>query len=334
MRTLLTPLDWGLGHATRSLALAEQLRRAGDELVWASAGPALDLLRRELPPGEPVHELPAYDVRYATSNMVWNVATQAFKWARTLGAEGRATAELVRRYRPDRIVSDSRFGCYHPEVESIFLTHQLHPLTGFAPANAVYRWHLNRHFNRFWVPDFPGEERLSGQLSDARGYGKVDYIGQLSRLRAGVDSTLPPVKPLAERPAHLLLLLSGPEPARTRLEDRLLRSLPEDVVRMTLIRGLPVGAKPLRVDSLSPNFSYLDYADRVTLTDLLQSVDLVLCRSGYSTLMDLRALGKPALLIPTPGQTEQIYLARRAAARGWARNFVDDRSDNLLDWFA
>ena len=333
MRTLLTPLDWGLGHATRSLALAERLRRQGDELIWASAGPALELLCRELPAEEPVHELPAYDVRYATGNMVWNVATQSLKWARTLGAERQVTAQLVRRYRPDRIVSDSRFGCYHPRVVSIFLTHQLHPLTGFGPANAVYRWHLNRHFDRFWVPDEEGEDRLSGQLSAAAGYEGVEYIGQLSRLRS-LES---PERSAVEVPAvpnHLLLLLSGPEPARTRLETRLLSALPLTTGRVTLVRGLPAGAKPLDNRPRHPGFTHYDFADRTTLIQLLESADLVLCRSGYSTLMDLRALAKPALLLPTPGQTEQIYLAQRAAVQGWARVFRADDSDSLLDWFA
>ena len=46
------------------------------------------------------------------------------------------------------------------------------------------------------------------------------------------------------------------------------------------------------------------------LNDLIKRSKVVIARSGYSTIMDLYALEKPAILIPTPGQSEQLYLSK------------------------
>ena len=249
MHTLLTPLDWGLGHASRSLALARRLEAEGHRVSWASSGPAAEMLRRELP-GTEVHELPAYRVTYRSKHMTWNVARQSLHWLRTIRAEHRVVAELVGRLGIERIVSDSRFGCYHRAVESVFVTHQLHPITHFAPASSAYAWQL-RHFDRFWVPDHAGHDRLSGKLSDPAGYKKVEFIGPLSRLR--------PV-PNAET-FDLLVLLSGPEPARTQLEDLLLPQLAALDLNYRLVRGLPNEQRVPR--------NSLNYADTPTLSRLL-----------------------------------------------------------------
>ncbi len=312
MHTLLTPLDWGLGHASRSLALARRLEAGGDRVSWASSGPAAEMLRWELP-GVAVHDLPPYQVTYRSKRMKWNVARQLLHWTWTIRAERRVTATLVRELGVDRIVSDSRFGCYHPDLPSIFLTHQLHPITHFAPASAAYSWQL-RHFDEFWVPDDAGHDRLSGKLSAATGYEKVTYIGPLSRL-----APAPGVEPY-----DLLALLSGPEPMRTRLEELILRQLSDLPYSHRLVQGLPSGRPSVPAGS-----ALLPYADTPTLNGLLTAARCVIARPGYSTLMDLRALGKRAILVPTPGQTEQLYLAQRAQLQGWAVAVMDQEKLDL-----
>ncbi|MGB3798733.1 MAG: glycosyltransferase [Lewinella sp.] len=304
--TLICCLDWGLGHAARSLALARQLRMEGVRISWASSGPAAEMLRRELPDTE-IHELPPYRVRYPTKSMVWNVARQSYYWRKNIKAERHATARLVTELGVDRIVSDSRFGCYHPDVHSVFLTHQLHPITHFAPATAVYRWQLAK-FDEFWIPDHPGHDRLSGKLSDPAGYENVLFIGPLPHIM--------PKDGVAEY--DLLALLSGPEPMRTRLEDILLPQLEKLPNSSRIVRGLPTTAKALDTSIKSINFT-----NTATLSPLLTAARYVIARPGYSTLMDLRALNKKAILIPTPGQTEQMYLAQRAQLQGWAVAVMD-----------
>ena len=314
MHTLLAPLDWGLGHAARSLALARRLEAEGDRVSWACSGPAAEMLRCELPAGIPVHPLPAYQVHYKGKSMVWNVARQLWHWRGTIRAERRATAELVTQLGVDRIVSDSRFGCYDSRVESVFLSHQLHPITHFAPATAAYHWQL-RHFDTYWVPDDPGHDRLSGKLSAAGRFKNVEYIGPLPHIRAAAG----------EAPYDLLALLSGPEPMRTRLEDILLPQLDASQLDVRLVRGLPDPGIPV----LKSSTQTLPYADTPTLSRLLTAARFVVARPGYSTLMDLRALGKPAILVPTPGQTEQAYLAQRAQLQGWAVAVMDQEKLDL-----
>jgi UDP-N-acetylglucosamine transferase subunit ALG13 len=295
------------------LALAGRLRAEGDRISWASSGPAAAMLRRELP-GEAIHELPPYRVTYPSKRMGWNVARQAWHWRRTIRGERRRCRELVEELGVDRIVSDSRFGCYVRGVPGIFLTHQLHPITHFAPASALYNWHLRR-FDEFWVPDHASPDRLSGKLSSRQGYDRVSYIGPLSRLRP---------RPGIVEPYEMLVLLSGPEPMRTRLEQLIIAQLPAETKGVKIVRGLPKSAPPLRW----ADGEVLAYADTPTLAALITSARYVVARSGYSTLMDLRALHKPAILIPTPGQTEQQYLAQRAKLQGWAVAVPDQE---LLD---
>ncbi|NJB85983.1 putative glycosyltransferase [Lewinella marina] len=314
MHTLLTPLDWGLGHASRSLALARRLEAEGQRVSWASSGPAAEMLRRELP-GQTVHELPAYRVSYPSKNMYWNVARQAWRWRATIRAEQRATAELVERLDVDRIISDSRFGCHHREVPSVFLTHQLQPITHFAPATAVYRWQLG-HFDEYWVPDDPEPGRLSGKLSDPAGYENVHFIGPLPHLSPSPGTP----------PFDVLVVLSGPEPMRSRLEAILLPQLAALPVSVRVVRGLPAATATLAGDY---PFEIENFADTARLSSLLTAARYVVARSGYSTLMDLRGLDKKAILIPTPGQTEQLYLAQRAQLQGWAVAVMDQERLDL-----
>jgi hypothetical protein len=365
-RTLICILDWGLGHASRSLALADRLEERGEETFFASCGRAKKFIETERP-GVVVHELPAYAVTYPSRSMPLNVALQIPRWLRTIWRERRCCARLVEALGIDRIVSDNRFGCYLPGTPSIFLTHQLHPITHNAPVSWMYRKYLQR-FDGFWVPDHPDpEDRISGKLSLADGYDGVRYIGLLSRLTAlrggpaghdlrgvaadRVDQGLrggggdpadrklgrrwgdpadrklrgvngdpadqpPPLARLGDPPGLVVLaLLSGPEPMRTQLENIVVKQLRELPGQHVLVRGLPGSAAPLA--SQPANLSVHNFADATLLSRLLPAAQHIVCRSGYSTLMDVYAVteGRKLILVPTPGQTEQIYLAEREASR-------------------
>lgn len=317
-RNLICVLDWGLGHASRSLALAQRLEEAGEVVLWASAGAALDFLRRERPEAT-IFALPTYAVRYPSTSMIGNVLWQAPRWLRVALRERSIVKELVLRHRIDRIISDNRFGCYDPGIPNVWLSHQLHPIVPLGWVGWAYRRFLRRHYQVFWVPDDGGEDRLSGKLSAPEGYGEVVYVGQLSRLgRATLPypKLLHPGRSPQKKRLKLLLLLSGPEPMRNRLEEALVAALHGTDHAVTLVRGLPAVQGPAK--AFPTNWIIHQFADAESLRSLLVAADLVVCRSGYSTMMDLMAAGKPMILIPTPGQTEQEYLARRAQEKGWA----------------
>ncbi|MFT4752120.1 MAG: UDP:flavonoid glycosyltransferase YjiC (YdhE family) [Neolewinella sp.] len=338
-RTLICILDWGLGHASRSLALAQVLEEAGEKTFFASCGRAKKFIEQERP-GTVVYELPAYDVTYPTRSMPLNVALQLPRWLQTIWRERRCSAKLVEELGIDRIVSDNRFGCYVPGTPSIFLTHQLHPITHSRPVSWLYRKYLQR-FDGFWVPDYARvEERVSGKLSLADGYFGVEYIGPLSRLRRcgnnpselqapGVaadqrkrgipadPSNLPPPLATLSAPPGLcvMALLSGPEPMRSQLENIVVAQLKTILGNHVLIRGLPGSFSTL--PDLPNNIVVHNFADAALLTNLLPAAQHIVCRSGYSTLMDVYAVteGNKLILVPTPGQTEQIYLAERETQR-------------------
>ena len=340
-RTLICILDWGLGHASRSLALADRLEERGEQTFFASCGRAKKFIETERP-GVVVHELPAYAVTYPTRSMPLNVALQLPRWLRTIWRERRCCARLVEELGIDRIVSDNRFGCYLPGTPSIFLTHQLHPITHNAPVSWMYRKYLQR-FDGFWVPDHPApEDRISGDLSLADGYHDVRYIGLLSRLTAlregPADHDLrgvaadpsdqpPPLATLDDPPGlRVVALLSGPEPMRTQLENIVVEQLRHLPGRHVLVRGLPGNASPMT--GTPPNLTVYNFADANLLSRLLPAAEHIVCRSGYSTLMDVYAVtdGDKLILVPTPGQTEQIYLAEREGARIGCR-FVPEQND-------
>lgn len=312
---ILAVLDWGLGHATRSLVLAATLRRLGARVVWASAGPAALFLQQAAPHDEHF-PLPAYAIRYAGRNMYLNLATQLPRLTRTVYEEGRVLIELASRVGAAAIISDSRFGARVAGLPSVMVTHQLepilHPLIGRSGVSAAYR-KLLRSFDQIWVPDRAGPDRLSGRLSKAGRYpaGQVKFIGPLSRF-AGLE---PPVG--ARPPYTVVALLSGPEPQRSYLEQELTTGLRRLPGRHLLIRGRPDGATDKR--RREDNLEIVDVITGDELGHVLATAGRVICRSGYSSLLDLAAIGGAAVLVPTPGQTEQLYLAARADEYSWAQ---------------
>jgi hypothetical protein len=223
------------------------------------------------------------------------------------------------RHRWDLVISDNRYGFTHPGVPSAILTHQLGVISGLGKeADGLLRRFLYGYIDRFsqcWVPDLPGESNLAGVLSHPGRLPKAPtrYLGLLSRFDPHPD----PI------PTDLLILLSGPEPQRSLLEAMIIAQLGEGSGKVTLVRGLPSGGAGL---ALPRNVEMHHHLPAFELARRIAGARKIICRPGYSTLMDLLRLGKSAVLVPTPGQTEQEYLAYSLAPKGWfAQMLQDDR---------
>jgi len=306
-RVLVNVMNWGLGHAARCIPLIRELQRQGAEPILASDGRAYRLLGREFPECR-LLAMPSYGIRYASRHLPVHLLLQAPRFLRALAAEHRFTAQCVERYQPAAIISDNRFGCFHRRVPSVFVTHQLHlrgkpaPLRHFA--NRVNRSFIRR-FQQCWIPDYAGAPGLAGALSHPPLSLPTTYLGPLSRLSPVVS----------RRKAYdLLVLLSGPEPQRSLLERIVLQQLSALPVRALLVQGKTEEQSRQWVGEGVEVVSHLTSRE---LPEVFAKSRLVLCRSGYSTLMDLAATGQRAVLVPTPGQPEQEYLGALAAARGW-----------------
>ena len=209
----------------------------------------------------------------------------------------------------DLIISDNRYGLYTTRTSTVFITHQLGIISGFGRMGdgllrtLLYRW-INR-FNSCWIPDAAGDINIAGELSHPLSMpNHYAFIGPLSRLNKA--------KPLAGE--HLLVLLSGPEPQRTILENKLIDQLSNIDEAVVFVRGLPSGAPLLKNRG---KIQFENHLDATALSEMLSTAKAVICRSGYSSVMDLLKLKKRALLIPTPGQTEQVYLAKHLGALHW-----------------
>jgi UDP-N-acetylglucosamine:LPS N-acetylglucosamine transferase len=300
-KILVAPLDWGLGHATRCIPIIRELIRQGSTPLIASSGRALELLRAEFPK-TPCLKFPAYSVQYPTNNMVFNMAVRLPAIGRVIWREYRQVRRLIRDHQIRGIISDQRYGCFSRKVPAVFLTHQLHlkiPVPFLSGITNSIHQRLIRQFDACWVPDEERPPGLAGALSHPPLQMPTRYVGILSRLSTPVSV---PSK------YDLLFLLSGPEPQRSRLEQRLLAQVRRLKKRILLVQGKTEKREAWKNEDGVQVVSFLTSGQ---LNRAIAESHLIVCRPGYSSLMDLARLGKPAVLIPTPGQTEQEYLAEQ-----------------------
>jgi uncharacterized protein (TIGR00661 family) len=300
---LIAPLDWGLGHATRCIPLIRQLIQKNCKVLIASEGRIKCLLEKEFPQ---LSFLPLKGYRIHYSKNHWtlplHIGIQIPKILSTIQYENERVREIVEEHNIHGIISDNRYGFYHKTIPSIFITHQLRIKTPFGKIADNFLQKLNyRYINRFtqcWVPDHESPVNFAGELSHPQKKPSLplSYVGPLSRLHK-----------LEEKENYLLILLSGPEPQRTIFESILMEELKDFTGPVVLVRGLPGEAKQLKLPS---NISVHNHLPSEELNQKLNEASLVISRCGYSTVMDLAVLKKKSILIPTPGQTEQEYLAR------------------------
>jgi glycosyl transferase family 28 len=306
-RILVAPLDWGLGHTTRCIPLIKELFAQNFEVLAAGDHRQELLLRAEFP-GLSFLPLQGYGIRYSKNNISLKLISQVPKMMFRIREEHRWLQQAVPAHQIDAVISDNRFGLYHQNVPTVFITHQLQIKTNLGGSSERILRNWNYHFiNRFtecWVPDIDGPDNLAGHLSHPAVLPKipVTYIGLLSRFQVG--ESLPEFR--KPQNGHLLFILSGPEPQRTLLEDKIIDGASHYPGTATIVRGLPSSLSAIPSSRMIRVFNHLPASE---LRQEIESAEVVIGRCGYSTIMDLVSLRKKAILIPTPGQTEQEYLA-------------------------
>jgi len=306
-RILITPLDWGLGHSTRCIPIIQRLLELDARpVIGADKGP-LALLRDAFP-DLPHVRVPGVEVRYAKgASQTWAMAAQFPSMLRSVREEHHLFLNLRRQLQLDAVISDQRFGIRAEGLPSVIITHQLFPFTPFAQG-VLRRINLRSvaRFDRCWIPDRAEEPGLAGELS----HGDVlvnnaRYIGPVSRMDPA-GSIAPTV------PYRIVCVISGPEPQRTLLEDVLMKQLRRIDGQHLLVRGKPEPA----LDETIGHVRRVSHLGGDPLTGALLQAELIVSRTGYTTLMDLERIGKSALVVPTPGQAEQEYLGELHAKTG------------------
>lgn len=296
---LVAPLNWGLGHATRCIPIIKALQENNFIPIIASDGIALALLRKEFPYVQTL-ELPSYHIEYAKNgkNFKWKLIKNLPKMITAIRDEKKMIKSWVKKHGIDGIISDNRLGVFSKKIPSVFITHQLNVMTGNTTwFTSKCHQHVIKKYNECWVPDTNEEVNLTGEL----GHLKTDelnikYIGPLSRMR----------KKETPKVYELMIILSGPEPQRTFLEEKLLKEIVNYEGKVVFVKGV-VEKDQTKLES--GNVTHYNFMNSKQLEQTFNESDLVLCRSGYTTVMDLAKLGKKAFFIPTPGQYEQEYLA-------------------------
>jgi len=302
-KLLVAPLDWGLGHATRCVPVIRDLLNNNCEVWLAGEGAQEKLLREEFP-SLAFLPLKGYRIKYAKKALTGKILLQIPSILRSVKEENKWLKEQVSKFGFEAVISDNRFGLHHEKIFSVFITHQLYIKSslGKRSEKIIQQWNykfINR-FHECWVPDEKGKNNLSGELShpDKMPLIPTKYIGPLSRF-VRKDS-------FGEIKNHLLIILSGPEPQRTILENKVVDQIVNYPATATIVRGLP-GEK-----NIIPSTNTIHFYNHLSSEELnneAMKAEFIISRSGYSTVMDIAALRKKSILIPTPGQTEQEYLA-------------------------
>lgn len=309
---LITPLDWGFGHATRCIPIIREFLKRGCTVAIAGSGASLDLLKLEFPSLQ-FYELEPYAPEYPDkrTGMVRKMVSQLPKFYTTIRREHEQLQKLVNEHNIELVISDNRYGCWSKDVPSIFITHQSNILMPkrfgwLAPVVRVLHNRLIRNFDSCWVPDFPGGINLTGDLNRFTATEKnfFRFIGPLSRFKASRKKRDPLYA--------VAIILSGPEPQRSIFEKIIKLQLSASDIKYCLVRG--VMNPPTR--SIAPNI--FDNLTSTRLQEVIESSKIIVARSGYSTVMDMAALHKKVIFVPTPGQTEQEYLAKRLHQSGIA----------------
>jgi len=298
-------LDWGLGHTTRTIPIIKHLMTLNYNILVACNSNQKAILEKELSDIS-YKMLDGYNLSYASS--AWQtmlyIIFQIPKILIQINQEKRWLRGLLLENKVDLIVSDNRFGFFSASIPSIFITHQLNIRSGLGEmADQLLRFFNYRFINRFsfcWVPDYAEADNLAGTLSHPQRLPKVPvkWLGALSRLQACADKVSSDV--------DILIILSGPEPQRTLLEKKLLADAALIDRRFVVVRGLP---KETDLPEQPRHIRMFNHLPAAELNRFLCAASFVISRSGYTSIMDYMKLGVKAVLIPTPGQAEQIYLA-------------------------
>ena len=313
---LICPLEWGLGHAARMIPMAVKLRELDFNVIIGTGKEHQALYRTEIP-GIDCIDFPGFKPGYSKYLPQYFSLFLKIPWLiyHIVSEHGRLKS-IIRENDIDVVISDNRFGLWNRNIKTIYITHQLR--IPFPKAFRLFEFigitlhrAVIRKYSFCFIPDLPGDMNLTGRLSHGiKLPGNAMYIGILSRFE-GIIST-PGDSPVSGE--HNTVILSGPEPQRTLLKQKLTGMLKNRHPKSVLLGGRP------DIDSTgteSENIMYYNHLPAAVMRQIIAESKVIITRSGYTAIMELISLNRTALLIPTPGQTEQEYLAGYLREKGW-----------------
>ena len=330
MRTgnvLICPLEWGLGHTARMIPIAASLRERGFTVIAAGGEAARNLFSAELKDTGFI-DFPGFQPRYSKILPAWlamlcRIPSFIYHSCR----EHRQLKKIIRDNDINIVISDNRFGLWNRDVTSLYVTHQLRipfprPFRFAEGAGILLHRLIIRRYDFCFIPDLPGDMNLSGRLSHGIKLPRnTIYSGILSRfsLVSSEKMNLPE--------GRCTVVLSGPEPQRGILKEKIISHFSGSETPVIILGGRPGSGEG---ESRAGNITIYDHLAGPFMKAALEGSSSVISRSGYTSIMELVSLGCTALLIPTPGQTEQEYLAEYLSSKGWFRTISQGEIDSIV----
>ncbi len=325
-RVLVCPLGWGLGHASRDIPIIEFFLNKGCEVIVAGDNQQMILLTQHFSGIKAIH-FPSFKVKFSKGkSQLWPLIRIAFLLPYFIIKEHFLLKKLIKEHQIDIVVSDNRYGLWNKHVKSIFITHQLkvlfpQPFRFLEPIGERFIHYFIKKFDKCWIPDFSGKDNLAGELShSSKIEGKVQYIGLLSRFsNLRINTT--------NETYDLVVVASGPSPQREIFIDKVAKLARIHSLKTLIIKGEPEAGTAIYEDD---RIEFVGHLDDLLFASIVKSSKRVICRAGYSTIMDMVALGVSPIVVPTPGQTEQEYLAKSLGEKGIFR-FVEQHKIDSFD---
>ncbi|MFT4155681.1 glycosyltransferase family protein [Parafilimonas sp.] len=317
-KILIAPLDWGLGHATRCIVLIQNLQKLKCDITVAASGKTRKLLENEFA-GITFLNLPGYEISYSGNKrfLPCKILLQVPKILKIIRYENKWLCEMQNKYAFDAVISDNRYGLYSRTITSVFITHQLSIQTNITWLDRMlqhYNYSFINCFNECWIPDLNGKLNIAGALSHPPKMPAIPskYIGPLSRLKKINAVTIN---------YKWMVIISGPEPQRSIFEGKILELAAKINDKFMIVRGLPGDDSQKPASSNCMLFNHLGTEEMQTA---MQQSEFIISRCGYTTVMEVLSLQKKSVFIPTPGQTEQEYLAKHLFSQNWSYTFNQD----------
>lgn len=326
---LICPLEWGLGHAGRMIPLAQMLQEAGNTIFIGTGAGHKQFLRSELKDVQfidfggfrPAYSgfLPQYlALFFQIPVLLYHILKEHIKLPR-----------IIRENKIDIVISDNRFGLWNRRIKTVYVTHQIRipfpeKLRFLESAGVKFHRFFIKKYDLCFIPDLPGEINLAGRLAHfVKLPENARYVGILSRFSNGNEdageSTVS---------GHYTLILSGPEPQRSMLREVITGQQDNNKQPLVILEGRPGIPDEDQVSGKTITYNHLP---SYKMKRIIQGSMGIIARAGYTTIMELVSLNCSALLIPTPGQTEQEYLAGYLSEKGW---FTAIRQKDLKDGFS
>ncbi len=300
---LVSPLNWGLGHASRDVPIVRALISAGHKVIIAADKSPLILLRNEFPKLQFILT-PSFDIKYSDTKSMFFIMMQNIpKIVLNIYRENILLKKIIRKYNIDIVISDNRYGMWNKNVYSIFITHQIFikmPKKLKFLEKTIFKinmFFINK-YNRLWIPDFEGNNNLSGDLSHKIKIKNSSFIGTLSRFNKKSNTN-------KNYEYDIIAILSGPEPQRTVFENIIIKQVIKTNYRTLIVKGKPLK----KINYKRKNIEFVAHLNTYEMKKKIDKSKYIICRSGYTSIMDLISLQRKAILVATPGQTEQEYLA-------------------------